>query len=67
MASNRRNRRFLVTGGCGFIGSHLVDSLLADDHQVVVLDDLSSGDPRRLDPRARLVVGDAADPATRRR
>ena len=63
MASNRRNRRFLVTGGCGFIGSHLVDSLLADGHQVVVLDDLSSGDPRRLDPRTRLVVGDAADPA----
>lgn len=36
-------RRALVTGGAGFIGSHLVDSLLAAGHEVGVLDDLSSG------------------------
>ena len=35
--------RYLVTGGCGFIGSHLVDSLLAAGHSVRVLDDLSTG------------------------
>ncbi len=35
--------RYLVTGGAGFIGSHLVDRLVADGHQVRVLDDLSSG------------------------
>ncbi|MEO5374810.1 MAG: NAD-dependent epimerase/dehydratase family protein [Alphaproteobacteria bacterium] len=53
--------RYLVTGGCGFIGSHLVDSLLADGHEVAVLDDLSTGRRSNLDPRARLVVADVAD------
>jgi UDP-glucose 4-epimerase len=53
---------YLVTGGCGFIGSHLVDSLLADGNEVVVLDDLSTGKRENLDPRARLIVGDVIDP-----
>ena len=35
--------KILVTGGAGFIGSHLVDRLVADKHQVVVLDNLSRG------------------------
>jgi UDP-glucose 4-epimerase len=54
----------LVTGGAGFIGSHLVDALLAQGHAVRVLDDLSTGHRRNLDPRAELVVGDVADAAT---
>ena len=56
--------RYLVTGGCGFIGSHLVDALLAAGHGVDVLDDLSTGHRHNLDPRARLHVGDVADPRT---
>lgn len=52
----------LVTGGAGFIGSHLADALLAHGHRVVVLDDLSTGDPRRVPPGARFVKGDIREP-----
>ena len=55
-------RTWLVTGGCGFIGSHLVDLLLARGDAVRVLDDLSTGRRANLDPRAELIVGDVADP-----
>src|SRR3989344_8204718 len=40
--------KYLVTGGAGFIGSHLVDRLLADGHHVVVIDDLSLGKKENL-------------------
>lgn len=58
--------RFLVTGGAGFIGSHLTDALLAQGHVVRVLDDLSTGKAENLDPRAELITGDVAEAAVTR-
>jgi UDP-glucose 4-epimerase len=55
--------RTLVTGGAGFIGSNLVDALLARGDDVVVLDDLSSGRRENVDAAARLVEGSILDGA----
>lgn len=51
----------LVTGGAGFIGSHIVDRLLAAGHQVTVLDNLSTGKRDNLDSSCQLEVGDIQD------
>ena len=53
--------RYLVTGGCGFIGSHLAEALLRAGHGVRVVDDLSTGRRGNLAEGAELVVGDARD------
>jgi len=58
--------RFLVTGGAGFIGGHLVESLLKDGHRVSAIDNMSTGDIANLasvagDPNLKLLVGDILD------
>jgi UDP-glucose 4-epimerase len=55
--------RILVTGGAGFIGSHVVDAFLAEGHEVHVLDSLVHGDEKRLDARAALHKLDIRDPS----
>ncbi|HLK12718.1 MAG TPA: NAD-dependent epimerase/dehydratase family protein, partial [Candidatus Binatia bacterium] len=54
--------KVLVTGGAGFIGSHVVDALVAAGHDVVVVDDLSTGHRENLNPNARFVELDVTDP-----
>lgn len=51
----------LVTGGAGYIGSHMVLALIGAGERVVVLDDLSTGFREAVHPKAGLVIGDVAD------
>jgi UDP-glucose 4-epimerase len=54
--------KILVTGGAGFIGSHIVDAFLSAGHEVVVVDDLSTGFRHNLAPGVPLHVADIRDP-----
>src|SRR5882757_8509371 len=58
---------YLVTGGAGFIGSHLCDALVARGDSVRVLDDLSTGHRSNLPALATLIEGDVADAAAVRK
>lgn len=55
-------KNYLVTGGAGFIGSQLAQSLVADGHKVVVVDNLSTGYMKNIPPKAVFIKGDIADP-----
>lgn len=53
--------RILITGGAGFIGSHLTEQPLADENEVVVLDNFENSDPSRIPEDAELLEGDPTD------
>ena len=57
--------RAIVTGGAGFIGSHVVEALLDRGDEVLALDDLSNGKRENVPEGARLVVADIREPLTR--
>ena len=58
-------RNVLVTGGAGFIGSHVVEAYLAAGDDVTVLDDLSTGKREHVPPGAKFVQADVRSPAAR--
>ena len=57
-----RARHYVVTGGCGFIGRHLVAALVQRGGRVTVLDDLSNSTAEGLPPQVGLVVASVTDP-----
>lgn len=56
-------KKYIVTGGAGFIGSHIVDRLIEDGNNVVVIDDFSSGKKENLNPKAELLIADISSSA----
>jgi len=54
--------KVLVTGGAGFIGSHVVDAYLEDGYEVVIVDDLSTGRLANINPGAKFIQMDIRDP-----
>lgn len=53
--------KILVTGGAGFIGSHVVDAYINDGHSVTVIDNLSMGNLKNVNPKARFIKMDIRD------
>ena len=51
----------LVTGGAGFIGSHIVDRLILEGHEVVIVDNMSTGKPENINPKALHINEDISD------
>lgn len=53
--------KYLVTGGAGFIGSHLADKLIERNHKVIIIDDLSVGKKENLNPKSKFYQLDICD------
>jgi len=54
--------KIIVTGGTGFIGSHLVDRLIEKGHKVIIIDNLSTGKKENLNPKAKFYKADIRSP-----
>jgi len=59
--NRNKNKTALVTGGCGFIGSHLADRLIQDNYKVIIIDNLSTGALNNLNSSAIFYQGDVSD------
>ena len=66
MAEEMAEKTVLITGGAGFIGSHLVEAFLGEGYRVHVIDDLSGGKRGNLAPRAELHELDIRSPGAPR-
>jgi UDP-glucose 4-epimerase len=64
MNKNRNNMKIFVTGGAGYIGSHVVYELCDMGYQVTIYDDLSLGRKENIDERAEFILGSTLDPNT---
>lgn len=53
-----KHMKILVTGGAGFIGSHVVDAYIQEGHEVIIIDDLSSGSPENINCKAKFYLMD---------
>ena len=53
--------KILVTGGAGFIASQIADAFITEGHQVTIVDDLSSGFEKNINPKAKFVKADICD------
>jgi UDP-glucose 4-epimerase len=63
----KKNMKIIVTGGAGFIGSHVVDAYVEAGHKVAIIDDLSSGSRRNVNPQANFYKADIRNlPALRK-
>jgi len=58
-----KSSKVLITGGAGFIGRYLSNSLIEQGHSVTILDDLSTGRHENINPHATFILGDVTDPA----
>ncbi len=56
-----KHKNILVTGGAGFIGSHLADALVAAGHQVTILDNFATGKRANINPAVKIIEGDIRD------